>query len=318
MRNEILTLENMRMSKSILFLILLPLVIILVSTAIFISCTPVEEDTGRHKVVVTILPQVEFVERVGGDKVAVKVMVPPGASLHNYEPTPSQMIGLSNAKIYAEVGSGIEFELVWMEKIAAQNKKMLIVDCSKGVSLASMNDGSIKREGETGNHRFGAEDPHIWMSPLNAKIMVRNIYEGLVRIDPKNRFFYETNRDEYLGELTEVDKGIKDALSSITNRKFAVFHPSFGYFARDYDLTMISIEENGKEPTAESIAILIEQMKKDSIKIIFASPQFSPGSAIVIANEIGGEVVFVDSMAKDYISNLKSLTNELVKAMESK
>ena len=148
------------------------------------------------------------------------------------------------------------------------------------------------------------------------RLSLSTIYQPTLTAPSKNRSFYEINRDEYLRELTEVDKRIRDALLNITNRKFVVFHPAFGYFAKDYDLTMISIEEDGKEPSAKSIAILIEQMKRDSIKIIFASPQFNPGSAKMIAHEIGGEVIFVDSLAKDYINNLNSLTNELVKAME--
>ena len=139
------------------------------------SCTTqqTEEETDKQKIgiVVSILPQAEFVEKVGGDKVKVVVMIPPGASPHTYEPTPGQLKEVSKSKIYAKVGSGIEFELVWMDKIIGINKEMMVVDCSKGVDL-------IKG------------DPHIWLSPKNAKIMVENIYEGLVKIDFKNQEYF--------------------------------------------------------------------------------------------------------------------------------
>ncbi|MFC1846404.1 metal ABC transporter solute-binding protein, Zn/Mn family, partial [Chloroflexota bacterium] len=276
---------------------------------------PVMEDTGKHRVIVTILPQAEFVERVGGDSVAVTVMVPPGASLHTYELIPGQMMDVSKANMYAKVGSGIEFELVWMSKITAQNKNMLIVDCSKGVDLIEMNSEHHVHEDETHNNYSHVADPHIWMSPLNAKIMVSNICDGLIQIDLENRSFYEMNRDDYLSEITEVDENIRETLLNVTNRKFAVFHPALGYFAKEYDLTMFPIEEGGKEPTAESIVVLIDQMKRENIKIIFASPQFNPESAEVIAREISGEVVFIDPVAKDYIKNLNSIANEFVKAM---
>ena len=203
----------------------------------------------------------------------------------------------------------------------AQNKNMLIVNCAQGVRLIEMTDNSHnhnhehEHEDDNNNDHFHSKDPHIWMSPQNAGIMVRNICDGLIQTDSKNRSFYEKNSDEYLKKLTEVDINIRNKLSSLTERKFAVFHPAFGYYAEEYHLTMVPVEKEGKEPTAESLAILIEQMKSDSIKIIFASPQFNPRSAEVIADEIDGKVVFIDALARDYINNLNSITNELVNAM---
>ena len=276
------------------------------------SCQQKEEISEKIGVVVTILPQAEFVESVGGERVEVNVMVPPGANIHIYEPTPSQMTAFAEAEMYAKVGSGIEFELVWIDKLVAVNKNMLIVDCSKGVELQEM-IGEYEHDGE---HEHGVMDPHIWMSPLNAQIMVRNICDGLVQVDPDNKPYYEQNRDAYLPKLAELDQLIRDGLSGLLNRKFMVYHPAFGYFAREYNLTMIPIEAEGKEPTAAGLAHLIEQAKEHDIKVIFAEPQFNPQSAEVIAGAIGGRVVFIDSLAKNYIANLHSLLDELVKVME--
>ena len=292
--------------------ILLALVLAAALAISAMSCERKEEIGEKIGVVVTILPQAEFVESVGGEKVEVSVMVPPGANVHIYEPTPSQMTALAEAEMYAKVGSGIEFELVWLDKLVAVSKEMLVVDCSKGIELQEM-IGEYEHEGE---HEQRVMDPHIWMSPLNAQIMVRNICDGLVQVDPDNKPYYERNRDTYLQKLAELDQIIRDGLSDVTHRRFMVYHPAFGYFAGEYNLTMIPIEEEGKEPTAAGLARLIEQAKEHDIKVIFAEPQFNPQSAQVIAGAIGGRVVFIDSLAGNYITNLRSLLDELVQTME--
>ncbi|MFC1903667.1 metal ABC transporter solute-binding protein, Zn/Mn family [Chloroflexota bacterium] len=272
------------------------------------SCGQSEEAGGKIGVVVTLLPQAEFVESIGGEKVDIIVMVPPGASPHTYEPTPSQMTALAGAEMYARVGSGVEFELVWMDKLLATNKDMLVVDCSQGIELQEM----VKEH----EHGHGALDPHIWMSPRNAQIMVQNIYEGLVQIDPDNRAYYEQNRDAYFQKLTQLDQDIRGGLSEVTNRSFMVYHPAFGYFAREYNLIMLPIEKDGKEPTPAGLTHLIEQAKEHDIKVVFAEPQFNPQSAEVIAVAIDGRVVFIDSLARNYVVNMRSLLDELIQVME--
>ena len=302
--------ERNRVTTAISIVLALVLAAALAVSAM--SCERKEEISKKIGVVVTILPQAEFVESVGGERVEVNVMVPPGANVHIYEPTPSQMTALAKAEMYAKVGSGMEFELVWIDKLVAVNKKMLIIDCSKGVELQEM-IGEYEHDGE---HEHGVMDPHIWMSLLNAQIMVRNICDGLVQVDPDNKPYYERNRDAYLQKLAELDQIIRDGLSGLTNRRFMVYHPSFGYFAREYNLTMIPIEEEGKEPTAAGLAHLIEQAKEHDIKVIFAEPQFNPQSAEVIAGAIGGRVVFINPLAQNYIANLRSLLDELLQVME--
>ncbi|MGD9115644.1 MAG: zinc ABC transporter substrate-binding protein [Dehalococcoidia bacterium] len=268
-----------------------------------------KETAGKIGVAVTILPQAEFVESVGGDKVEVTVMVPSGASPHTYEPTPSQMTALSDALMYAKVGSGVEFELTWLDNLVAQNEDMLVVDCSQGVTLQAMAAGD---EGEPA----GAMDPHIWMSPQNAQIMVRNIAEGLIQVDPDNRDYYERNRDDYIEELAQLDSEISDGLAGVQNRVFMVFHPAFGYFASCYDLTMLAIEDEGKEPTPAGMAYLIEAAKEHNIKVVFASPQYSQQSADTIAEEIGGTVVLINPLAEDYVDNLRAVAAAMIQAME--
>jgi len=247
-------------------------------------------DEWKIRVMVTIPPQAEFVRSVGGENVVVDIMIPPGENPHVYEPEPGRLINLSRARMYVMMGSGIEFERVWMDKIISVNSEMLIVNCSKGIEL--INEGG------------GAADPHIWLSPRNAKIIVRNIYEGLVEIDPANRSYYESNMNSYINALDELDRRISEKLSQMECRKILVYHPAWAYFARDYGLEQISIEKEGKDPTPEGIAHIIEQAKSEGIDTVFVSPQFSRETADVIADAIGGNVVVIDPLAENYLENM--------------
>lgn len=257
-------------------------------------------------VMVTVLPQVEFVTAVGGGRVEVTAMVPPGANPHTYEVTPAQMAKLSNAKVYFKVGSPIEFELTWLDKLIAQNKEMMVVDCNKGIELIQSEDPD-----EPGI------DPHTWTSPQNVKIMVNNICAGLVQLDAVNKSYYEANRDTYLQKLDALDSDIKLALAGAVSRTFIVYHPAWGYFAHDYGLTQLGIEQEGKEPKAAYMARLIDEAKQKNIKVIFVSPQYDTRSADAIAAEIGGSVVSIDAEgAKDYLDNMRKVAQAFKEALK--
>jgi zinc transport system substrate-binding protein len=259
-------------------------------------------EKGKIGVIVTVGPQAEFAKAVGGERVKVTVMVPPGADPHTYEPLPNQMKAVSDAKIYAEVGTGIEFELSWMDKIKSLNPQMKVLNCSTRIILLP--------SAEIGE----SSDPHVWVSPKNAKIMVENIYQGLVKIDPKNKEYYTKNRDEYLQKLDQLDKNITQTLDKKKNTIIMVYHPAWGYFCHDYGLKQISIESQGKEPTPKGIASLVDQARKENIKVIFVTPQFSTRSAQVIANEIGGRVVVVDDLNTNYLENMQKVADEFSQA----
>jgi len=255
-----------------------------------------QDTANKIRVAVTILPQAEFVEKIGGEKVEVTVMIPPGASPHTYEPTPRQLIELSNTKIYFQVGSGVDFELSFLNKILEANREMLVVNCSEGIKIMD-------------------RDPHVWLSPRNAKKMVMNIYKALIQVDPENSNYYRKNLESYLKELDNLDRDIREILRNVTRRCFMIYHPAWGYFARDYNLTQIPVEKHGKEPTARGLIALIDQAMRLNVKVIFVSPQFDKKKAETIAENIHGRIVFLDPLAKDYVENLRSAALELARSM---
>jgi len=243
------------------------------------------------------------------------VMVPPGASPHTYEITPDQMVRLSSAKMYARVGPPMEFEVVWMDRLIAANRNMLVVDCSQGIEFIEAAEDTHEDEDEEHEneeeHVHTGADPHIWLSVRNAQIMVANICAGLSQVDPTNAEHYERNCATYVDSLSQLDRELTESLAGLVNRTFIVYHPAFGYFARDYNLTQIAIEQGGSEPDAQYIVRLIEEAREHDIHVLFVAPQFSTRSAEVVADEIGGDVVIIDPVARDYIPNMRAIAAAL-------
>ncbi len=268
---------------------------------------------GKDKIMVatSIAPLAYFIENVGGDRVDVTTLIPPGGNPHTYEPTPRQMMIVSRSDLYVKVGSGIEFELMWMNKIEALNKHMSVCDASKGITLINTSDiqeepehGQIKGD-EHGHSHHGIKDPHIWLSPANAVIITENIMNSLSDKDAAGSEYYFQNASSLINRLRLLKENISITLKDISKRQFFIFHPAWAYFARDFNLEQVPVELSGKDPTPERLGKLVKRAIKDDIKVIFSSPQFSKKSADVIAREINGKVVFIDPMPEDYISNLE-------------
>ncbi len=261
-------------------------------------------------VFVSILPQAYFLERIGGDRVHVEVLVGEGQSPHTYEPPPRQMALLSKAKAWFLIG--VPFERPLVKKMTSIRSEMVFVQTQKGVpyrTLERHDHGKPRLEAakSNGHQSAGIPDPHIWMSPRLVKIQAQNIYDALVQIDPSGRAWYQENLQSFLKDLDRVDANIARALAPVRGRKMYVFHPAFGYFADAYGLTQVPIEIGGKEPGARQLANLIERAKADGVRVIFVQPQFSLKSAGVVAKAIGGAVLPINPLSRDYLSNLEQI-----------
>lgn len=258
-----------------------------------------ENNSNIISVATTVAPLAGLISVVGGDRVEIAVMIPPGAEPHTYEPTPSQMMEVAKADVYIMNGAGLEF---WMEKVLEVNEKMLTVDSSRGVNLLS-------EEGEIA-------DPHIWMSLDNAAIQVENICNGLIQADPANKDYYTRNKDTFLEELKALDQELNQSFAARVNKTFIVYHPAWSYFARDYGLVQVPIMEEEKEPGPQHLAGLIDLARKDNITTIFVDPQFNPKSAEVIAREMNATIVVLDPLAEDYLQNMRHTGEEISKSLK--
>lgn len=263
------------------------------------------------EVFASILPQKYFIERVGGERVAVSVMVGPGQSPATYEPTPRQMSQLSQARLYFRIG--VAFEEAWLDRISVASPQMKMIDTRRGIPLREIESARQEEAAAAGG---GIKDPHVWTSPLLVKIMAGHIRHALMATDPTHRDDYEKNYAVFAAELDQLDQWIRHLFQNIGSRSFMVFHPSWGYFADAYGLKQIAIESAGREPGPRTLSSLIEQGRKEQVKVIFVQQQFSRRTAETVAQAIGATVVVIDPLAEDYLDNLRHIAQAFAAAMQ--
>jgi len=302
----------------------------------FLACSTARAEPIR--VFVSIVPQKFFVERIGGDQVDVSVMVQPGASPHTYEPKPRQLAMLQGARAYFAVGD--PFEDVWLPRFRTANTDMLVVRTDAGIAKLAMashhhfeeeqvqgldeqgQEDEHPEEGEPGHghdgehgHTQGKPDPHIWLSPALVKVQADHILQGLQTVDPENAEVYAANQQAFLAELDELDTRIQAILAGMQGRRFLVFHPSWGYFARDYGLVQVPIELEGKEPKPAELASLVAHATERGIRAVFVQPQLSRVMANMVAQEVGAEVIVADPLAGNWSQNLLGVAEKFRAAL---
>ena len=258
-------------------------------------------DNKKTVVAVTILPQKALVEAVCGDLAEVVAIVPPGNSPGNYEPTPQEMENFSRASVYFTIGVPTE-----KANILPKAEDMKIVDLPAWVAK------------EYSDREFspGKRDPHIWLSPKRAKVMVEVITETMAGLDVDNAQTYQDNAEAFLIELDRVDAEITETFAAIQNKTFIVFHPAYGYFADDYGLRMYALEENGKEATPQHLQDMIDLANAENVKVIFSQAEIDSKQPDAFAEEIGGEKVMLDPLSEDYIANLEHMAKAISGAVQ--
>lgn len=267
---------------------------------------------AKIDVATSIMPQLALVNTIGGDKVNAVAMIPAGASPHSYEPKPSQMTAITKAKAYFTVG--IEFEEAWMGRFHSQNKNMIIFDSTKGIKKIAMikHHDEDEHEDHHGHHEHEGLDPHVWTTPKNMIIMAANIKNTLVKIDPDNKILYNTNYIKLVASLKQTDLQIKTILKNTPKgSKFMIFHPAWGYFAKDYNLVQLPIELEGKEPKPKELIALINRAKKEHIKAIFVSSEFSAKSASQISKTLNIPVVKISNLGYNWHSYMTSFAKAI-------
>lgn len=268
---------------------------------LMLSCSQRENGTenSKLKVVVSILPYADFVKQLGGDLVEVSVMVPPGVSPVNYEPTPQQLKNFANSDIYFEVGGAFVFEKNWLNKIKSNYTDISFINTGKKIELID-------------------ENPHVWLGPAEASHIISIIADTLIKRIPTSEKIITQNKKDYLVKIEEIVTKYFDKFENSLNTTFLTYHPAWGYFANRFGLKEISIEDHGKEPHAHDLSNLIELAKENNINTIFVEPQFHEGSAEIIAGEIGAKLVELNPLPKNYIENLNDVAAKVYRSLQNK
>ena len=289
--------------------------IIVVLIAMLTACGG---NTDKERTIsVSILPQRYFVERIAGGYVKVNVMIPPGANPAVSDLSTEQLKALHNSSVYFAVGY-LPFELSNLYPFLETQKNMLLVKQSVGMDLEQGTCNHDHGHGHQHDHgsREGNFDPHVWMSPRYAEMMARTILDVLAAKFPDQRATFEKNYRQLRVEIDSIDQAARRIISEKENKTFLIYHPALTYFAKDYGMEQISIEDEGKEPNPSHLKAVIDTCRVKGIKIVFIQNQFDVANAKAVAKEIDGEVITIDPLSPNWKAEMCSLLGIIEQKMK--
>jgi zinc transport system substrate-binding protein len=290
------------------------------------TAKPAEPEVKKIKVVTTMYPVYEFVKQVGGDKVDVVMLIPPGAEPHDWEPTAKDIIQIKDAKIFAFHGKDFEPVEKLLKKEVLGNA--LPLEVSKDViKLEAKHEEKEEEHGHSHDeeHKF---DPHAWLDPLAVQQEIKTIAEALVSVDEKNAEYYKKNADAYNKKLAELDEQYKKGLDGMTRKEIVTSHRAFGYLANRYGFEQLGIMglSPDAEPTPDKMAKITEFCREHKVKYIFFETLTSPKLAQTIAKETGAELLVLNPIeslteqemkdGKDYLTIMGENLANLQKALK--
>lgn len=323
----------------------------LLGAAVLAACSadsppPSESAAGTEPIPVaaSVPPAGWIAERIGGERVAVTTLLPPGRSPHTWEPAPRELVALSRARLVVVVGHpALPFEERLLTA-ARQGGEPAVVAMADEVELLPDAEGhahgdehgpghdaahghpgaaepaaedAIAAPGTPGGGRLAATDPHVWLDPLAMRAIAARIAEALAEIDPAHAADYRARLVEAEAEIDALDREIRDLLADPPERRFLAYHPAWGYFANRYGLIQESVEVGGKEPGTRGLVDRVAEARARGTKTIFVQTSVSGRGARVIADEIGAEVVALDPLAADWDDNLREVAAAMARALEA-
>lgn len=263
----------------------------------FQSCRNKQEN---HRIVsVSILPQKYFTERIAGDYLQVNVMIPPGMNPATCDLSTEQLKKLYDSDLCFTIGY-LPFELTHLYPVLANRKDIQVINHSEGLDMLS---GSCSHAHE---HEHGV-DPHIWLSPAIAKKMATTVYQTLATRYPEQKEAFKSNYEVLVQEIDGVDEKAEQVFKDKKQPVFLIYHPALTYFAADYGLEQISIEDEGKEPNPTHLKKIIDLAREKNIHIIFIQSQFDVSNAESIAREIDGQIIPIDPLAENWTEEMNRL-----------
>jgi zinc transport system substrate-binding protein len=319
----------MKRSNGVRFVTLVTIMLLsLLGWTVVPRLAAIPQPVRKIPVVASILPLGDFCQKIGGKYVDVTVLVPPGASPHTFEPSPTAVAKATEAKVFVFVGAGLD---PWAERILKAERRpgQVVVEAVAGISLLKDVDehehGETAKEAEEAeHHHHEAGNPHVWLDPLLAEDICRSIAQALIKVDPAHKNAYEVNLALYLGKLQTLDKDIKTVVATFRHRDYVTFHPAYAYFSQRYGLRQVGVIEAspGREPSPGHLQRIIAAIKKSGVQAVFAEPQLSSRVAEVIAQEAGVKVLILDPLGgrppygSDYIKLMRHNLAVLVQAMQ--
>jgi zinc transport system substrate-binding protein len=240
--------------------VLIVVIVLATVVGLYLTNRPGNSSSSRVQVLATFYPLLDFAQNVGGDKVNVSLLVPETVDVHEFEPTPSSIAAVASANVLVYNGAGLE---PWIQDVvtAAGNPNLVQVDSSQNITLLP-----VPAEFQKNNQTI---DPHIWLDPLNAKQQVYNILQGLIKADPADSQYFTQNANAYDAQLDNLNSLAINATTNTATKVFVTFHEAFAYFAKQYNVTQLSISGPfEEEPTPSDIQNVITAINQNHLKYV--------------------------------------------------
>lgn len=280
-------------------------IVLIATTLIFFGCTE-RKIVVENRAIVSISPLKPLIENILGDDFEVSVLVPQGASPETFEPTPKQLREVESARFVFGTGL-LDFEQALLHRVARNEQ---IINLSHGIELiagtCSHAHHSHTTTCEHGHHHAHGIDPHIWCSPKTLGKMAENTYNAIAREMPDSTKYTE-RYTELCIKLLELDEEVSELCRQSPRSTFYIYHPALTYLARDYGLTQVAVEHEGKEPSAKHLARIIEQARKEGVKHIFYQSEFPASSVEAICNDINATAVEINPLEEDIFDNIRHI-----------
>ena len=270
---------------------------LLIFASLLSGCNTTSTEADKKTIYVTIAPLRAIVEEVTAGDYNVEILVPKGASPETFEPTMKDLMALNDAEQIFSVGL-INFEQSLVSSVKESDR---IVNLSEGIELLA---GSCSHCNHAHAHGI---DPHIWTSPRALKRMVENIGVAMQRVAPDS-IKYRNNADKLLHKLNNLDSLCNSEIEANGVDAIMIYHPAFTYYAKDYGIEQISIEQDGKEPSPRQLTALVTRAREHNISKLLIQPQYSKDKLSALAAECGAEIVEVDPLCEDIIGEIERVT----------
>lgn len=296
-----------------------------------ILCASFAFGSQKPTISVSIPPQAYFVEKIAKDTADIHILIPPNSDEHSLDFKPSAVVALQKSAVYFTIG--LELEEILRQKFSS----VKIIDISKGVEKmrdsyehnhTHLHDSYEHNHAHdlhkkhthhshdshahsSDSHKNERKDPHIWLDPILAKAIAKNISKHLSEIYPQNAKFYAQNLADFEKELDSLHAQISQILSTSKGKKFIIYHPSLGYFARRYDLVQIPVEILGKEPKAKDLQAIINLAKKEKIRTIFVQVGLAKNATKTLAKEIGANVIELHHLSREWDKTMLQIARQI-------
>lgn len=281
--NVVITAVSITLGKLIRY------VVLMLGTTALVGCGSSAVQSDKAVITVSIEPLRYFTEGVAGDRFEVHTILPGGASPETYEPTARQMMALSESVLYMKAGH-LGFETSWMERFMNAAPSMTVIDTSEGIENIS--------------------DPHTWTSPRNARIILDNITRSLIAYSGDSLYFAH-RRDSIMRRIEDVDRQITAATSKATGKAFIIYHPTLTYFANDFGLQQIAVENDGKEPSAQRMQQIVEEAKAKGARVVLLQKEFTEHNVALLAKTLGAEIKEINPLAYNWEKEMLNITHAI-------